>query len=337
MAISKVLIQESKGSPQVVKDQPIPQAGKGDILVRIESVALNPVDHVSADFGLFVEKYPTILGVDGAGVVAEVGEGVQKFAKGDRVFFQGEIGNPTRGTFQQHIAIPAQLAAKIPEKWSFDEAATVPLAAITATVGLYDYLKLPLPTPGSAPSGQWILVTGGSGSVGQLVIQLAHTSGLKVVATSSPHNFPLLKSLGATITLDRSSPDIVSQIRSHTADTLTYAYDASGKETIVAAESLSSTQPSKIVQVLPDPEGLKAAIGSKPVEHEVILGTYYRNVERGAEVWRVLERLAGEGKIKPNPVKVLDGGLSGILEGQKLQREGKVSGFKFVARVQETK
>ncbi|KAJ3051769.1 hypothetical protein HK097_007232 [Rhizophlyctis rosea] len=315
MSTHKALVLETKQGKQVVKDQPTPEPGKGDVLVRAESVALNPVDQIIASAGIFVEKYPTILGVDGAGVIETVGEGVQKYKPGDRVFFKGEIGNPPSSTFQQKVVVPADLIAKIPDQWSFDQAATLPLAALTAAVGLYDVFKLPLPNEGTAAqAGQWILVTGGSGSVGQLVIQLAKKSGLKVIATSSPHNFPLLKHLGADVTLDRSSPTYVSEVRSLTSENLTLAYDASGKEAIQATQSLSSSSPSKLVLVLPPPKGLEDAKKGKQVESTTIFAGGYDESQRGlsARVWR-------------------------LLEGQRFQREGKVSGFKFVARPQETK
>lgn len=84
-SLQKALFLPSKGAPLVVQTTDIPKPGPGELLVKVEAAALNPIDWQIQAFGLFIEKYPCILGSDGAGTVVEVGEGVTLFATGDRV------------------------------------------------------------------------------------------------------------------------------------------------------------------------------------------------------------------------------------------------------------
>lgn len=84
-ASHKALILESKGTPFILGTRPTPKPGQGELLVRIVAAALNPVDRYMQDTGFLVPSYPIVCGGDAAGIVEEVGEGVQGFAKGDRV------------------------------------------------------------------------------------------------------------------------------------------------------------------------------------------------------------------------------------------------------------
>lgn len=91
----KALFLESKQGKLAVGERDVPKPGKGQLLVKIHAAALNPVDYKIQQTGVFVETYPTILGVDMAGVVEDVGEGVQGFAKGDKVYVQFHLGPDT--------------------------------------------------------------------------------------------------------------------------------------------------------------------------------------------------------------------------------------------------
>lgn len=82
----KALLLESKQGAFVVRERDVPKPGKGQLLVKIQTAALNPIDFKIQQTGIFIEKYPAVLGVDMAGVVEDVGEGVQDFAKGNNVY-----------------------------------------------------------------------------------------------------------------------------------------------------------------------------------------------------------------------------------------------------------
>jgi NADPH:quinone reductase-like Zn-dependent oxidoreductase len=201
------------------------QPKEGEVLIKVTSTAINPVDWKIRDTGIFVEEWPTILGSDAAGEIADVGANVHHFEQGDRVFFQGIIGRLDSCTFQQYVTMPAELVAHTPAAISDDEAAGVSLASVAVVAAFYhkDGLDIqPHPWQGGgdkAGKGKSIVILGGSSSVGQYAIQLARLSGFSnIVTASSPAHHQKLKELGATVILDRntSSPsDYVEAAKSH--------------------------------------------------------------------------------------------------------------------------
>lgn len=133
----KALILPKKRGNLKVDSRSIPSPGTGQLLVRIHSAALNPVDYKIHDTGIFVTHYPVILGVDIAGIVEELGEDVENFRKGDKILAHGNLYIIDQGAFQQYALTVATFTAKIPSNQSFDSAATVPLGLDTAVGGLY--------------------------------------------------------------------------------------------------------------------------------------------------------------------------------------------------------
>ncbi|KAF3399907.1 Zinc-binding alcohol dehydrogenase domain-containing protein cipB [Penicillium rolfsii] len=201
-----------------VTSGPIPQPGEGHIVIKNVAVAINPLDWKIQDHGLYLTKYPFILGQDVAGVVDAVGPGVTRFQKGQRVIAHCHgflSGDPANSAFQMYSTTLECLTAEIPDHLSFEKACVLPLAVSTACAGLYqnDYLNLPLPSViGDEPTGQTILIWGGASSVGATAIQLASASGLKVVTTASSPNHEFVKSLGAELVFDYRDPIVVENI-----------------------------------------------------------------------------------------------------------------------------
>ncbi|EJF58875.1 GroES-like protein, partial [Dichomitus squalens LYAD-421 SS1] len=241
----KALVLPAEKAPfQLVADWPVLKPGPSDVLIKLVSAALNPVDaYIKAlGGGPLVSKYPLVLGLDGAGIVEEVGSEVTNVAKGDRVLVSGEFGD-NRATFKEYLTYPASEIAKVPANISFDQAATIPLAFATAVTPIWaseDGAKSVRFTPpweagGTTKyAGKAALVLGGSTSVGQFVIQCARMQGFApIIATSSPRNAAFLKSLGATDVLDRSLPpsDIKSALSSLAGGKpIEYVYDAWGRD-----------------------------------------------------------------------------------------------------------
>jgi NADPH:quinone reductase-like Zn-dependent oxidoreductase len=189
----KALLLQSKQGSFVVSTVPKPlPTPPGELFVKILATGLNPIDFKVQEFGVFVpdDKYPVILGVDIAGDVEEIGDGVTGFKKGDRVFFNGIFSNEYTG-YQQYTRVPAEIAykvcaisftesseifaneAQIPAKLSYSEAATIALGFNTAAIGLYanDPIGLALNPTFSSDVKEFqskaVLVIGGSSSIGQ--------------------------------------------------------------------------------------------------------------------------------------------------------------------------
>ena len=179
---------------------PSPVAGPNDVLVKVHAAAINLLDSKVRDgeFKLLLPyKPPFIAGHDVAGTVLEVGANVRGFKPGDEVYARPRDGRV--GTFAETIAIDqADLALK-PQNISMDEAASIPLVALTAWQALVDVADL--------QKGQKVLIHAGSGGVGTIAIQLAKHLGATVATTTSTANVDLVKSLGADVVIDYKKQD----------------------------------------------------------------------------------------------------------------------------------
>lgn len=128
------------------------------------------------------------------------------------------------GSFAEYVAVDPAVTTRVPESWSFEEAAQLGAAGFTACLALYHVQALPTPaTPASEPID--LLVWGASSSVGQFVVQLARQSGFRVIGTASPKNFELVKSLGANEVLDYRDESTPAKIKELTAGKLKHAVD----------------------------------------------------------------------------------------------------------------
>ena len=188
----------AKGGPVIVGERPAPRPGAGQLLVRVRAASVNPIDFKIRDGmlrPLFSFAMPLILGSDLAGEVAEVGPGVLGFAVGDAVM--ARVDKLRIGTFAELCAIDAITAAPKPAALSFAEAASLPLAGLTAWQALHDLGKL--------AAGQRVLILAGAGGVGTLALQLARHAGAHVATTASPRNHALVRSLGAHEVIDYHS------------------------------------------------------------------------------------------------------------------------------------
>ncbi|KAL1884801.1 hypothetical protein Plec18167_002393 [Paecilomyces lecythidis] len=206
-----------------IKPAPYPSPTQNEIIVKNGAVAINPVDCALQDLGNLLFpwiKYPFILGSDLAGEVVEVGSLVSKFKVGDRVLglavgADPDSNNAADSAFQHYTAVRENLASRIPERLSYEEAAVLPLCLATAASALFgeDSLALQLPTvPPRASTGKAVLIWGGSTSVGSNAIQLAVAAGYEVITTASPKNFDYVKRLGASKVFDYKKKTVVREM-----------------------------------------------------------------------------------------------------------------------------
>jgi NADPH2:quinone reductase len=184
-------VLEHSGAPFRLAQISRPTPQRGEVLVRILACGLNPLDAKiqagAADHAR--QPPPSILGIDLAGVVEHVGDGVHRFRPGDEVFgMTGGVGG-VQGSLAQFAAVDADLLALKPANVSMREAATLPLTFITAWEGLVDRAKI--------EAGCKVLVHGGAGGVGSMAVQIAKSFGAEVYATGSAAQAQTIKTLGA--------------------------------------------------------------------------------------------------------------------------------------------
>lgn len=220
----------SFGEPDVFEGAtlPDPEAGTGEVLVRIAATSVNPVDTKIRRAGpTRAPSLPAVLGCDLAGTVVAVGAGVSGFRVGDAVYgcAGGVRGMP--GTYAELIAADARLIAHKPEGLSMREAGALPLVTITAWEGL-DRAGL--------AAGQTLVVFGGAGGVGHVVIQLGKARGARVIAiVSSSDKAEIARACGADETVDYKRDDVAAALARLTDRGADVVFDATGGSDIGTA------------------------------------------------------------------------------------------------------
>ncbi len=197
----KAVICETYGGPEVLEltDVPTPQVGPNGVLVRVHAASVNPVDWklrqglLSALWNL---RFPVIWGCDLSGVVEQVGSAVTMFKPGDEVygFKHGKVAKTYRGTYAEYAVVPESALARKPARLTHEEAAAIPLAALTAWQSLVNLGRL--------QAGQHVLIHAAAGGVGVFAVQIAKAMGAYVAATAGSKNQDFLHELGADLPID---------------------------------------------------------------------------------------------------------------------------------------
>jgi NADPH2:quinone reductase len=197
------------GPPEAIVygELPKPKPNDNQALVRVEAVAVNPVDTYIRGGAIPLDlPKPFIIGCDLAGVVEAVGKKVRRFRRGDRVWGsnQGLLGR--QGTFAEYAAVDECWLYPIPEGVSFPDAAAVALVGITAHLGLFNKARL--------KTGERVFVHGGSGGVGSCVVQMARAISAAVCATAgSPQKVQICKELGANVVVNYKTENVGEVLR----------------------------------------------------------------------------------------------------------------------------
>ncbi|WP_428907989.1 NAD(P)-dependent alcohol dehydrogenase [Niallia sp. Krafla_26] len=204
----RAIVSTKYGSPDTLELKIIekPQPSDDEVLVKIHASSVNHGNLVLLKgepwlarlaYGLFKPKYP-IPGGDMAGTVEAVGKNVTQFQPGDEVF--GDLSSCGWGAFAEYVSVPENAIATKPANVSYEEAAAVPMAAVTALQALRD--------KGKMKSGQKILIYGASGGVGTFAVQIAKAFDAEVTAVVSTRNVKRVKELGADHVIDYKKEDI---------------------------------------------------------------------------------------------------------------------------------
>lgn len=191
-----------------IGNMPEPDLRDDDVLIQVRAASINPLDSKikRGEFKLILPyRFPLILGNDVSGTVVRVGARASQFKPGDDVYARPD--DDRIGTFAEFIAIKASSVALKPTNISMVEAASLPLAALTAWQVLVETAKL--------KKGQKVLIHAGSGGVGTIAIQLAKHLGAFVATTTSTSNISLVKSLGADVVIDYKQQDFAAVLRDY--------------------------------------------------------------------------------------------------------------------------
>ncbi|EIM91260.1 GroES-like protein [Stereum hirsutum FP-91666 SS1] len=366
------LLLSAPGTPFTVSTRAVPVPGAGQVLIKVHAAALNPIDAMMQKAGHLFTEWPAVAGNDGAGEVVALGEGVHEVQVGDRVLFQCWF-TVDRGTFQQYAIADAARAIKFPKTITYDEAATIPLCFFTAALGYYgtydvavdtmQFRGIGLDIPVGEGAGKYkdepILIPGGASSVGQFAIQLAKLSGFNpIITTCSKSNESYCLSAGATHVIDYKTVPYTS-LASHITSNITskpfkVIYDAVSTEDSQAASwsILSDTEGlgskagtgGKLVITLPPAKSIASELdekqfaknGSKSASWAYGNGNGQPTQADANKLARALEGWLIEGKIKPNKVELLPGGLSAVDSNVGRFHSGGTSGAKLVVRPFET-
>lgn len=223
------MIIERTGGPEVFQYAEIdtPEPGPGEVVVQVAYAGVNPADWKNreghlAQFRPYV--FPYIIGFDAAGRISAVGEGVEGFAVGDRVFTPTNHGQGGQGSYAEFVVANADRVARIPDGLNFEQAAALPVASLTAWQGLFDR--------GGLQRGQRALIHGGSGGLGSFAVQFARWAGAEVAATCSTPNVQYLRDLGVDKVIDYRTENISREVQAWAPEGLDFLMDAVGVSTL---------------------------------------------------------------------------------------------------------
>lgn len=228
----QAIVYHRYGSPDVLEIQEIPKPApaEGEVLIRVHAASVNPYDwhflrgapsFLRLFTGLRRPKFPR-LGADVAGVVEAVGSNVTSFKPGDAVF------GAAKGSFAEYACATASQLALKPQDISFEQAACLPIAGITALQGLRD--------KGKVSNGQTVLINGAAGGVGTFAVQIAKSLGARVTGVCSTRNIEMLRSIGADEVIDYTREDFA-----RSAQRYDLLFDLVGNRSL--ADCLSVIQP----------------------------------------------------------------------------------------------
>jgi NADPH2:quinone reductase len=356
----QVIVKSSIEAVEII-DTPVPTPTEKQVVIKVVVSGTNPKDwkaptwyidsniRKNPDANLWIRvDFPHNSGDDIAGIVCSVGKDVYEFKPGDRVAAFHQIGTEN-GSFAEYAVAPDYTTFHLPKNISFEDAATIPLAALTAALALFLYLELPPPyVPKVEQKKVPILIYGVSTAVGAFAAQLARISGFGPIIGVAGRAGDFARSLADHVVDYRLGEDqVVANVDAIMAkegfnSKVPYVFDAiSGDGSFEATARLVDPNGGRIVATLPPkvfardkenfeyPSGAKATVFSVPSIHSRLKDFGY--------IWsRYLSRLLEDGRFKAHPYEVIPGGLAGVLTGLKRLRNGDASAVKYVYKIEDT-
>ncbi|KAK7921532.1 alcohol dehydrogenase [Apiospora marii] len=350
------IIASESGDFEISGTVPVPTPEPDDVLIKTETIGLNPVD--AKMVGEFLTP-GCILGFDCAGTVVAVGSKATKHRIGDRVCGSASGMNklkPLGGAFADYVTLPADMAIRMPESMSMEEGAALGTAVGSACMALFWSLGIDpalLTARPRAPADEEqqatkVLVYGGSTCTGTMAMQLLRRCGFRVLTTCSPHNFELARAFGAHETFDYKAHGCAADIRARCGNGLELAVDCVVEDSTMRFCYEAIGRAGGKYTAL-NPFNLRLAT-RRAIEPDWILATRItgsasawpapygcgpepRLREMAVPLFAVIERLIHEDKIRAHPVRVDDGRYEGLIRGMEILRKGGLSGQKLVYRL----
>jgi NADPH:quinone reductase-like Zn-dependent oxidoreductase len=386
--LQRALVVARKGEYEIRDDYGVPELENEDeIMIRSCAVGLNPIDWKSVSYNFCLPQFPwvclqpsltqtckliifQITGREMSGIVEKVGNNVTTFLPGDRVWTSTYYRDVRAGCFQEYVTVPQHTVLPIPSDLSFEQAACLGVAALTASMTLWKWLSVSLPhiddkSPSSSSSSldsgyqsresmprgieemevdsdEWILIWGGSAVTGQWATQLAKLSGLKVMTVCSSKTAALSKRLGAdhvVIRCGRTSQQLLDEISLVSRGRITTALDLVGPKT--AALCLEVCSRKEQIEALGDRKIIFAPLAMMSASQEVPENVRVETVEMKRFVLDVdagmygvkLNQLLESGLLRLPDMHVLEGGLDDVQDGLDTLKRGDMGGKKVVVKM----
>ncbi|MGW0131682.1 NADP-dependent oxidoreductase [Streptomyces sp. NPDC003299] len=245
----KAISYSRYGGPEVLEYGEVrePKIGPDAVLVRVRAAAVNPVDWKCREGyldGMIESVFPVVPGWDMSGVVVRPGVSVTEYAEGDEVIGYVREDFLSRGTFAEYVAAPVRTLARKPQRLSFQEAAGLPLAGLTA----YQVLVKAL----GVKRGETVLVHAAAGGVGSIAVQLARHFGARVIGTASERNHDFVRKLGGEPV--SYGEGLADRVRGLAPEGVDAAFDTVGGDALQASVTLLA--PGGRLASIADPEVL---------------------------------------------------------------------------------
>ncbi len=290
---------------------PRPRPGRGEVLIRVVAAGVNPVDWKICRGVLremFPHRFPLVPGWDVAGVVEEFGEGAaQRLRKGDRVWAYARKPTVQWGCYAEYVTLPEANVGLMPSKLLFEEAAAVPLAALTAWQCLFSLRAL---EPGST-----VLVHAAAGGVGHFAVQLAKRAGATVFGTCGTDKQAFVLSLGADAVIDHANQSVGDVVRTRRPDGVDVVLDCVGGEVLEASYDLVK-RGGHLVSIVDNPDS--------GVARERAFRADFVFVEPSVEQLDILAKQVDRGELKPHVDKIHQ--LADAAEALATSEQGHVKG-----------
>lgn len=289
---------------------PEPRLPPDAVLLETRAAAVNPVDYKIRQGGLaerFPCFFPLVPGWDVAGVVREVGPAVRGISPGDALIAYCRKDFIQEGTYAELVSVRANQATAKPGSLSFEQAAALPLAGLTAYQAIYDHLEL--------KPGETILVQRAAGGVGSFAVQLARIVGAHVIGTASAQNHDYLRELGAVECVDYRDQDVVDAVRTSHPEGIDAVLDLLGGAELQQSVELLSPG-GRVVSIIEPPD--QQAFAGRGLR-----ASYLFVLPDGDEL-RALAALAETGELRVSLAQTLS--LAEAARAQELIEAGHVRG-----------